>query len=125
MSQDTTSPVNGASPRKTYDPAEFQRDKLYDLLADQGREHSDLLRDVGSKIDKLADACNGMSGEIKALQVTPSLVRLIVIALVLGLAGLGVVVGRGVAVDLGWVHVGTESASPATAPASTPVVPAP
>ena len=86
-----------------------QRDRLYDLLAEQGREHSELLRDMGSKLDKLTEACSGMSGKIEALAVAPSLIRVLVVSLVLGLAGLSIMVGRSIAVDLGWVSVKTES----------------
>jgi hypothetical protein len=100
--------------------AEAQRDRLYDLLSEQGKEHSQLLRDVGTKLDKLTDACSSMSGEISALKVTPSLIRLLVVALVLGVIGLGVVVGRSVAVDGFGLHAGTgeTAGQPTVAPES-------
>lgn len=94
--------------------ASEQRDRLYDLLSDQGREHADLLRDVGTKLDKLTDACAAMSGELKGLAVTPALIRTLTIGMLVGIVIVGIAAGAQVAVSTGFF---TASSQPAVAPA--------
>jgi len=88
--------------------AEEQRDRLYDLLAQQGQEHATLLREVGTKIDHLTEACSTMSSNIQALQVTPSLLKLVAVALVAIVA----LAGAKLAIDGLGLHAAAGGAPP-------------
>ena len=82
-------------------------DRLFDLLADGQRRQEGLLKDIGDKLDRVTDACGGMREEIRALQVTPRLIRLLVVGMAACVLLVGIAAGAQVVVSTGWLEAAT------------------
>jgi hypothetical protein len=109
----TSSMDDTVSLRPRKDPATVQRDRLYDLLASQGRQHTEALKEVSEKLDKVAAGLNGVKTEISGLKVTPWLITALILAMILSVVGLGVALRQPVQIEGYGVHATTGAKDPA------------
>lgn len=86
-------------------------DRLYTLLRDGQRRQERLLEGLREDTQGLTAACGEMAGKIEALQVTPSLIRMGMAAMVLVVILVGIASGAQVAVSAGWLRAETSPAA--------------
>ena len=94
-------------PLRVHRETASDEDRLFDLLADGQRRQEGLLKDIGDKLDRVTDACGGMREEIRALQVTPRLIRLLVVGMAACVLLVGIAAGAQVVVSTGWLEAAT------------------
>jgi hypothetical protein len=82
-------------------------DRLYALLHDGQVRQERLLEALRGDIQGLTAACGQMASKIEALQVTPSLIRMGMAAMVLVVILVGIASGAQVAVSAGWLRAET------------------
>lgn len=75
------------------------------MLHDGQMRQEQLLRDLGGKLDALTGACQGMSGKIEGLALTPSLVRMQMFGMAVVIVLVAISSGAQVAMSAGWLKV--------------------